>query len=108
MADCIIVTRHQGTVEWLTRNGITGPVKARARRIDVEGKTVYGVLPLILSAYAKEIYLIELPYLPGFETGTELSADQLDEYGARLVRYQTIRTPPPVTFAQANAVVSQL
>ncbi len=65
MDNSIIITRHQGTVDWLQRHGIQAPVKARAKRTDVENRIVYGVLPVMLAAYAKEVWIIEIPHLGG-------------------------------------------
>jgi len=90
----IIVTRHRGTVEWLQRRGIKAPVKPRAKRTDVENRVVYGVLPVMLAAYAKEVWIIEIPHLPFMTEGVELSADDLEKYGAKLVQYSVTRRAP--------------
>lgn len=90
--DTLIVTRHDGLVEWLGRLGIVGPVVAHVADPDlVRGKRVYGVLPLHLAAQCAEIVTVDLPGLPQGRRATELSADEMDEYGARLVAYQVLR-----------------
>jgi putative CRISPR-associated protein (TIGR02620 family) len=94
MSEAIIITRHQGLVNWLNRNGVQAPVLPRAKRIDVEDKVVYGILPIQLASFAKKIFIVELPHLPKVAPNTELSADELDQYGARLVEYDVHRHPP--------------
>lgn len=44
--EVVIVTRHQGAVEWLRRQGITGQVTGQATPDDVTGKVIVGNLPL--------------------------------------------------------------
>ena len=100
MNNKIIVTRHQGTVEWLQRRGIKAPVLPRAKRTDVENRVVYGVLPVMLAAYAKEVWIIEIPHLPFMAKGVELSADDLEKYGAKLVHYKVRRKLSWLPFCQ--------
>lgn len=93
MSEIIIVTRHPGTTEWLNRQGIYGKVLDRARRIDVEGKIVIGVLPIKIAAAAKKIFMVEVVNVPSFDREYELSADELEAYGAHIVCYKVERMP---------------
>lgn len=91
-AETVIVTRHTGAVEWLARRGIGGPVLDHAAPADVRGKIVVGVVPLYLAALAREVWVIDLPHLPPGWRGRDLTADEMDQAGARLTRYRVTRT----------------
>ncbi|GIV04077.1 MAG: hypothetical protein KatS3mg015_2907 [Fimbriimonadales bacterium] len=91
----VIVTRHAGAVEWLARRGITGTVIEHASPDDVHGKIVVGVVPLDLAALADEVWVIGLPHLPVEWRGRDLTADEMDEAGARLTHYRVSRTDDP-------------
>lgn len=84
----IIVTRHSGLVEWLSRNGITGTVVGHATEETVAGKRVYGILPLHLSAHATEVWTVDMPDLPADRRGTEMTPEEMDSFGATLVGYR--------------------
>jgi len=60
----VIVTRHQGLVDWLAQRGIVGDVIAHATPDDVRGKDVIGNLPLHLAAVAKSVTVVDMPDLP--------------------------------------------
>lgn len=90
--DIVIVTRHPGAVEWLARLGIDGPVIEHASPADVRGKIVVGVVPLYLAALAYEVWVVDLPHLPAEWRGRDLTADEMDQAGARLTRYRVTRT----------------
>ena len=86
----LVVTRHQGAVDWLVRHGHVGPdvdVVAHATADNVAGKDVFGVLPLHLAAVAGRVNSIDLPNLPADRRGTDLSADDMDAFGAVLTGY---------------------
>jgi putative CRISPR-associated protein (TIGR02620 family) len=83
----VIVSRHQGLVEWLRRKGIVGKVIAHATADDVRGKDVIGNLPLHLAAMAKSVTVVDMPNLPPDWRGQDLSPDQMDQAGAILTRY---------------------
>lgn len=89
----IIVTRHLGAVTWLIRHGFikNDPqedfVIDHATEADVRGQVVFGVLPLHLASKAACVWSIDIPNLPANRRGTELSADDMDAFGARVVRY---------------------
>lgn len=84
----IIVTRHAGAVEWLRQQGITGKVISHATEKEVTGQVVYGMLPLHLAALAERVVTIDLPNLAPDQRGNELSADEMEKAGARLVAYK--------------------
>jgi putative CRISPR-associated protein (TIGR02620 family) len=83
----VIVSRHQGLVDWLRRKGIVGKVIAHATPDDVRGKDVIGNLPLHLAAMAKSVTVVDMPALPADWRGQDLSPDQMDQAGATLSRY---------------------
>lgn len=94
----VIVTRHHGAADWLsTRHGITGEVIAHATPDTVRGRIVYGVLPLHLAAIASEVWSVDLPELPAELRGQELTPEQMDAAGARLVGYAVHRLTGPGT-----------
>jgi len=86
--DFVIVSRHIGAVEWLSRQGIHGRVISHATPEDVVGKVVIGNLPLHLAALAEEVWAIELPYLVRLQRGGELTVEEMEQAGARLRRYK--------------------
>lgn len=91
--DTIIVTRHPGLVEWLNKQGIEGEVKASVTIDDIRGKHVIGALPAHIAQLAA--YVTSVDYFCPFEMrGKDLTANQLDEYGAQLFDYRVV----PVTF----------
>lgn len=94
----LLVTRHPGAVEWAARQGVLAD-----RRLDhldpgivQPGDTVIGVLPVNLAAEVcargGRFYNLSLN-LPPEARGRELTADELDRYGARLEEYR-IKRPP--------------
>ena len=83
----VIVSRHQGLVDWLRRKGIVGKVVTHATPDDVRGKDVIGNLPLHLAAVAKSVTVVDMPALPADWRGQDLSPDQMDQAGATLSRY---------------------
>lgn len=89
--DTVIVTRHNGLVEWLMHHGHTGEVIAHATADDVRGKRVYGALPFHLAALAAEVVVVDMPYLRPDQRGKDLTPEEMDEAGAELVGYRVIR-----------------
>ena len=89
--ETIIVTRHSGLVEWLERRGITGEVKPSVTADDVRGKHVIGALPAHIAQYAA--YITSVDYTCPFEKrGKNLTADELEELGAKLFDYIVVPT----------------
>lgn len=89
--DVVIVSRHVGAVEWLRQRGITGRVLPFATAKDVRDKIVIGNVPMFLASLAKKIYSIEFPDLPEEARGKELSAEEMENYGAKLFAYRVYR-----------------
>jgi len=87
------VSRHPGAVEWIQRHG--PPVDRVVDHLDLadvrRGDTVIGTLPVHLAAAvctrgARYLHLV-VDVSPG-ERGRELTADDLERLGARLVVYR--------------------
>jgi len=84
----VIVSRHAGAIEWLRRHGVTGEVVSHVDTdTDLEGKILIGNAPLWIAAQADEIWTIEMPELPAELRGKDISAEQMEELGAKLGRY---------------------
>mgnify|MGYP000955834578 CR=1 FL=1 len=84
----LIVTRHSGAVEWLHRKGITGEVVSHISPSEsLEGKIVIGNIPLWVAAQADEVWAIEIPNLPSELRGVDISAEQMEELGAKISKY---------------------
>jgi putative CRISPR-associated protein (TIGR02620 family) len=74
---------------WLALRGITGDVISHvATPNQVEGKRVYGVLPLHLAALAESVIVVDMPRLTPELRGTDLTPEQMDAAGATLARYR--------------------
>ena len=80
----VIVTRHQGMIDWLAQRGIVGKVISHATPADIAGKDVVGNLPLGLASLANSVTTVDLPDLPADMRGQDLTPDQMDAYGAKL------------------------
>jgi len=89
----IAVTRHPGARQWLDRQGIR--VDRFTDHLEVDrirpGDTVIGTLPVHLAAEvcrrgARYLHLVL--DLPPEARGRELSADDMEHYGARLEPYE--------------------
>lgn len=92
------VTRHPGAIEWLHRHFCRGQSAGEPRMVvhldDVAfqpGDKVVGVLPLsaaaAICAQGAEVHVLTYD-TPLHLRGRELSADELEALGARLVRYE--------------------
>lgn len=87
----LIVTKFASNVDWLRKQGITGEVVTYVRSPEqVEGRIVIGTLPYRLAQYAEKIGIIDLPSLRADKMGSTLSADDLDEAGAK-IRWFAVR-----------------
>ena len=87
------VTRHPGAVEWAARQGLH--IDRHVAHLDPQGialgDTVIGVLPVNLAARICERgarYLNLSLDLPAEARGRELSADELERFGARLEAFE--------------------
>jgi CRISPR-associated protein Csx16 len=93
------VTRHPGAIAWAARRGLA--VDRCIAHLDPEtvapGDTVIGVLPVNLAARVCErggrYFNLSLD-LPPEARGRELSADELETYGARLEGFEIRRSNP--------------
>lgn len=92
-----IISRHAGAIEWLERQGVEGQ---QCQHLNIEqvspGDNVIGTLPINLAekVCAKQaIYWhlsLEVPFV---WRGRELTAEQMDEYGAILTAYHVQAIP---------------
>ncbi len=87
------VTRHPGAVEWAQRKGL--PIDQQVAHLTPEsiraGDTVIGILPVHLVAQlcARGARYLNLSLdLPAEARGRELSAEELERYGARLEAFE--------------------
>ncbi len=86
----VIITRHQGLVEWLEERGIVGEVIAHADEQTVKGKHTYGVLPLSLAVHTASHTEVAMR-LPQELRGVELTKEQVEEYNQGMVTYSVTR-----------------
>lgn len=84
----VIVTRHAGMVQWLKKNGVEGEVISHATQEQIEGKDVYGVLPLHLASVCNSVTTVDMPGLPSEKRGIDISVEEMDAYGATMSRYE--------------------
>lgn len=91
-------TRHTGAVEWVARQGIA--IDRTVQHLDVAevqpGDLVVGTLPVHLAADVRARgarYLHLVLELPPESRGLELTADDMDRFGARLSEYRVDRIP---------------
>ncbi|MFU2488975.1 CRISPR-associated protein Csx16 [Thauera sp. WH-1] len=87
------VTRHPGAAEWAQRKGLQ--IDRHVAHLDpagiAPGDTVIGILPVHLAAQlcARGARYLNLSLdLPAAARGRELSAEELDAYGARIEGYE--------------------
>ncbi|NLT33814.1 MAG: CRISPR-associated protein Csx16 [Acidobacteria bacterium] len=90
------VTRHGGALEWAARHNIRIDHALSHLRIEEiqPGDVVIGVLPVHLAAEvcAKSARYIQIAMdLPEQCRGIELSGDDMERHGARLVEYRVER-----------------
>lgn len=91
-----LVSRHAGALEWVRQQGIV--FDAHCPHLDTRevgpGDTVIGTLPINRVAEICERgghYLHLALDLPAEARGCELTASELDRYGAKLVAYHVSR-----------------
>lgn len=92
MKNVFFVSRHPGAVEWAARHGIQGAVLIS--HFDPEsvesGDDVIGTLPINIVAEVNRLggtYQHLSMDLPADARGRELTADEMEQYGARLETY---------------------
>lgn len=88
----ILVSRHAGTLDWFAKQGLR--VDKQVEHFDIEmiksGDTVVGILPIHLVAKVCALgasYLHLEMEVPLEFRGQELTSEQLDSFGAKLVAY---------------------
>ena len=90
-----LVTRHPGTVAWSRRRGIAAVIIEHLDPGQVQaGDMVLGSLPthIVAALNAKGVRFKHLAYdTPPELRGRELTADDLERLGARLVEYRVER-----------------
>ncbi|HLA35260.1 MAG TPA: CRISPR-associated protein Csx16 [Rhodocyclaceae bacterium] len=92
------ISRHPGALEWAQRRGLS--VDHALTHLDPQkvgaGDTVIGSLPVNLAAAVRaqgaRFFNLSLE-LPADARGRELSADDMDAYGARLEEFLVERAP---------------
>lgn len=97
----IFVTRHPGAIEWAHRHGILGPKTFITKTVphltediltEIDSRdTVVGILPFHLAARvcATGARFLSLDIdVPPEARGKELTADEMDRYGACLIEYK--------------------
>lgn len=102
------VSRHPGAIEWASRHGIVGAeLVPHFDPEDVEpGDVVIGTLPINLVAEVNRrggTYQHLSMDLPSDARGKELTADDMDQYGARL---ETFYAAPP-EHATADVMIGE-
>lgn len=93
-----LVTRHEGAVEWTRRRGINAQWKPHFTDADIAEisarDSVMGPLPVQLiaeiNARGGRYFHIEMD-LPEEARRRELTADEMDAFGARMVEYRAER-----------------
>ena len=94
----ILLTRHPGAVQWLQRklgNQSQLEIVAHLEHVTLKrNDRVYGIFPMHLAAHlctlGVECWMIDV-VIPATLRGVELSAEQLNQLGAELVRYEVRR-----------------
>lgn len=87
-----IVSRHPGALEWLQRQGIEADQQVAHLDLDriAAGDRIIGTLPVNLIAelckQGANYFHLDFKLLPE-QRGQELSADDMDAAGAKLVQY---------------------
>jgi putative CRISPR-associated protein (TIGR02620 family) len=90
-SESLIVTRHKTLVEWLNKHGVVGDVIAQVIPEDIQGKDIYGILPLWLAAKANSVTEVSMPGLPlearQRVNGGDYTVDEMNSWGAVLKKY---------------------
>lgn len=94
-----LVTRHSGAIDWLHKQGIK--VDAQFEHVtDINqfyaGDVVVGILPLALICRLNQrgvVYLHLSVAIPFEYRGKELTVEMLDQFGAKLERFDVLQMP---------------
>jgi len=95
MTEVIIVSRHQGAIEFVESSGFSGEVVEHfSIEMVTPGMVVVGVLPIHLAAEVLNrggrFYQIIMPSVPQEMRGQELTPEQMRQYGARLMEVESL------------------
>jgi len=95
----IIVTRHTGAVEWLKEKGYDGAVTPHLTEEQIAGGNLYiGSLPIPMISTILEVgsrfFLLDLPAVAFTQRGQEMTPEEMDRAGARLVEVKKIEMVP--------------
>ncbi|MBD1206743.1 MAG: CRISPR-associated protein Csx16 [Rhodobacteraceae bacterium] len=94
----LFVTRHPGAVEWVARRGIGARMVSHLDPGLVRaGDIVMGTLPIHLAAAvcARRARYLHLEIdLPAEARGRDLTADEMERFGARLTEFRVERVDP--------------
>lgn len=85
MSNQVVITRHQGLVDYLIDQGIVKQgvsVISHATSEDIKGRDIIGILPLNLAVLARSVTIISLD-LPQDLRGVDLSKDQVAQYAGQ-------------------------
>jgi len=90
----IIVSRHKGAIKWLESKGIKGWIVEHIDNNIIEaikeGYKVYGILPVPIIKQimdkGAEVYLINLPAVALGQRGKELTVEEMDQAGAKIIK----------------------
>jgi CRISPR-associated protein Csx16 len=92
------VSRHPGAVEWVQRQGIAAELVSHLEARQVRaGDLVLGTLPiqLVAAVVANGARYLHLEIdLPPERRGADLTADEMEVLGARLIEYEAHRVEP--------------
>ena len=91
----IIVSRHQGAIDFVLSNGFNGRIVEQfSPEMAESGMVVIGILPVhligeVLKSGSRFIQ-IQLPEVPREMRGQELTPEQMVQYGAKLVEVEQL------------------
>jgi len=94
-----IITRHQGSVEWLNSKGIYGEVLSHLEEDQIRPDSLYiGVLPVplikqVLDANSR-FFLLVLPDITMSQRSADLCAEEVNKTGASLLEIKNLDVIP--------------
>jgi len=91
----LLATRHKGAIEWIKRKGFNGEVVSHiSAEMIGEGDTVIGNIPVHMIEEIKQkgarVFIIVMPQVPKEMRGQELTAEQMEQFGAKLLEVKSI------------------
>jgi len=89
--EVLIIEDREGVLEWYRRKGFVGHKVLKPSDVtvplQVEGKYIYGDIPLSLAVHARRVFLIYVDGVPLRDK--HISADELEKRGAVLWETKT-------------------